>query len=299
MPLEIRFNEAPLGHEIAGVDVRNLSEEEFRQIEEAYDTYGVIVFRGQKLTPDEQVAFSRRFGPLEQFVLQRYNLKTHPEVFVVSNIIENGEPIGLGDAGQYWHTDMWVVPVPPRGSMLYALEVPEENGVALGDTCFASTAAAYDALPADLRERIESLEAVYGASTYVEYRMAEKLAETGRTELTDAERIGLIERAKNIPERIRHPLVRRHPRTGRKCLYFSEGAISHIEGLSKEESNEILDAIRAHLLRPEFLYRHKWQVGDIVMWDNTSCIHKAISDYAWPQRRRMHRTTLAHNPKAY
>src|SRR5690606_4695423 len=105
----------PLGHEIRGVDLAgDIREDDFAAIEEAYDRFGVIVFRGQTLTPDQQIAFSKRFGPLERFVLQRYNLKTHPEVFVVSNIIENGEPIGLGDAGQYWHTDMWVTPVPPR-----------------------------------------------------------------------------------------------------------------------------------------------------------------------------------------
>lgn len=296
MSIDIRFTGAPLGHEIRGVDLSGpIADDDFAAIEDAYDRYGVIVFRGQRLGPDQQIAFSKRFGPLERFVLQRYNLKSHPEIFVVSNIIENGEPIGLGDAGQYWHTDMWVVPVPPRGSMLHALEVPEDNGQPLGDTCFASTAAAYEALPSSLRAEIEHRSAVYTAKKYVEYRMANRDGAEG--EVTQAERDGMAERARHIVTEIRHPLVKRHPRTGRKCLYFSEGAISHIEGLGAADSAAILDAVREHILKPEFVYRHRWQVGDVVMWDNTACIHKAINDYAWPQRRHMHRTTLAHNPK--
>jgi taurine dioxygenase len=300
MTVQIRFTDKPLGHEIVGVDLSHpVPDEDFAAVEEAYDRYGVVVFRGQQLSPDAQIAASRRFGPIEPFVMARYNLKTHPEIFVVSNVIENGEPIGLGDAGRYWHTDMWVNPVPPRGSMLYAMEVPHDDaGQPLGDTCFASTAAAYDALPAALRQTIEHRQALYSAQKFVDFRIKHTSGAGPGGELTAAERESMAERTKNIVPEITHPLVKRHPRTGRKCIYFSEGAISHVVGLPDDESEQVLRELREHLLKPEFVYRHRWQVGDAVMWDNVSCIHKAINDYAWPQRRRMHRTTLAHHPKA-
>ncbi len=286
--VEIVMSGAPLGHEVRGVDVANLSDEEFAAVEAAYDRYGVIVLRNQKLTPDQQIAFSKRFGNLDRYILDKYNMKTHPEIFIVSNVIENGEPIGLGDAGRYWHSDMWTELKPPRGSMLYALEVPHDDaGKPLGDTLFGSMQAAYDGLPEELRRAIEGKRAVYSGEKLVDFQTKLK----GR-ELTKEEQEGMEERRKKLPTRI-HPLVRVHPRTGRKCIYYSEGVVSHIEGMSVEDSAPILEAVRAHVLQPRFHYRHSWKVGDIVMWDNCSAIHKASADFEWPQRRRMHRTTIA------
>ena len=193
---------------------------------------------------------------------------------------------------------MWVKQVPSRGSMLYALEVPRDaQGETLGDTSFASTSAAYDALPEALRERIEGRRAVFSAQQYIEFRIAQTPVDPATGEVPPEVREGMRERAKNMVPEISHPLVKRHPRTGRKCIYFSEGAIHHIEGLGVEESQQILRELQAHLLQPRFVYRHRWREGDVVMWDNIACLHKAFSDYQWPQRRRMHRTTLAHNPK--
>jgi taurine dioxygenase len=149
-------------------------------------------------------------------------------------------------------------------------------------------AAAYDALPPDLRRTIEGRRAVYSGERLVDFQTRLK-----NRELTEEEKVGMAERAARIGVRI-HPMVRVHPRTGRKCIYYSEGAISHIEGMSHEESAPILEAVRQHVLQPQFQYRHVWRVGDVVMWDNCSCIHKASADFEWPQqRRRMHRTTLA------
>lgn len=301
MSFEIHFADAPLGHEIRGVDLsRPIPPEDFRQVEEAYDRYGVVLFRDQKLDPDQQIAFSKQFGPLDRYVLDKYNLKTHPEIFVVSNVVENGVAIGLGDAGQYWHTDMWVKPVPPRGSMLHALEVPHDaQGQPVGDTCFSSMAAAYDALPEALRETIEHRSAVYSSKRFIDFRIAATPVDPKTGTISESARAGMEERARNIVPEITHPLVKPHPRTGRKCIYFSEGAIDHIEGLPRAESDRALYALRDHVLSPQFIYRHRWRVGDVVIWDNTSCIHKAINDYALPQRRRMHRTTLASNPRAW
>jgi len=294
MSIAIRFTDAPLGHEIEGVDVTDLTDEDFAAIENAYDRYGVIVIRNQRLTPAEQVAFSKRFGGLDKYILDRYNLPSEPDIFVVSNVIEDGKPIGLVDAGRYWHSDMWAVPRPPRGSMLYALEVPHaDDGTPLGDTCFASTAAAYDGLPADLRAKIEGRRALYSTQRLVEFRQRTAVVDPKAGQLSKEEQDGYAERTARMTPEIEHDLVRVHPRTGRKCIYYSEGAISHIVGMTPEESAPILEALRQHVLKPEYVYRHRWRVGDIVMWDNCSCIHKAIADFALPQRRRMHRTTLS------
>jgi len=288
VPLDIAFSGAPLGHEIRGVDVAHLTDAQFAEVERAYDDYGVVVFRNQSLTPDQQIAFSKRFGELDRYILDRYNLASHPQIFVVSNILVDGKPIGLGDAGRYWHSDMWTEARPPRGSMLYAIEIPHgADGKPLGDTLFNSMSAAYDALPEDLRRRILGRSAVYSGRRLVDFQIKAK----GR-ELTEDEKIAMDDRIKRIKE-ITHPLVRVHPRTGRKCIYYSEGAIDHIEGMSHDESERTLEEIRQHVLQPRFTYRHVRRVGDVVMWDNCSAIHKASADFEWPQRRHLHRTTLA------
>jgi len=295
MPLDIRFADAPLGHEIRGVDLAQpLADDVFREIEAAYDNYGVIVFRDQHITPDQQIAFSKRFGPLDRYVLDRYNMKSHPEIFVISNILdEQGVPIGLADAGRYWHTDMWVTQRPPRGSMLYALEVPRKDGQVYGDTYFSSMSAAYDALPAEIRAKIDGREALFSGKKNVEYRIANAPVDPTTGKLSEADAEGMRERAKNMPDAIVHPMVKIHPRTGRKSLYWSQGSVDHIIGLPPAESDEILAFIERHVLQPQFIYRHIWREGDLVMWDNISCIHKATGDFELPLRRHMHRTTLS------
>ncbi len=286
MALDIHFTSAPLGHEIAGVDLRKLDDDTFAQIEKTFDTYGSIVIRGQSLTPQQQVDFSRRFGPLDRFVLERFNMKELPEVFVLSNIIENGQPIGMSDAGRYWHSDMWVSDTPPRGSMLYALEVPHRGEEPVGDTCLASTAHAYDTLSQEMKDRIENLSAVFSSKLYAQF--------VGHDTVKDIHTKEIMEARKDIQDRqITHRLVRRHPRTGRKCLYVVEGVISHIVGMEPGESRALLDELLAHIVRPEAVYRHRWRVGDVLMWDNYSAVHRATGDFEWPQRRLMHRTTLS------
>ncbi len=287
MAIEIKLADAPLGHEIRGVDLANISDADFAELEAAFDRYGVVVLRDQKITPEQHVAFSRRFGELDRYVFDRFNLPGIPWIFVVSNIIENGRPIGMADAGRYWHSDMWVSERPPRGSIMHGIEIPMgEDGEALGDTLFASTQAAYDALPAPLKRRIAGRKAVYSGAGYARYRRGSTaaapdgaaVAAEARDTLNDVEQI--------------HPLVRIHPRTGRNCIYFSEGAIREVSGLTAEETGALLLELQQHIVRPEFIYRHKWRPGDIVLWDNCSAIHRATSDYAAPLRRHMHRTTL-------
>ena len=290
MSIEIAYADAPLGHEIRGVDLsREVDDGTFAEVEAAYDRYGTILFRDQHLTPDQQLAFSRRFGPLDRYVLDRYNHKQWPEIFVISNIIgEDGEPIGMSDAGRYWHTDMWLTHNPPRGSILYALEVPMENGEPLGDTYFASTGAAYDALPDEMKARLGNTKAVFSKRQYAEFR-----ARTNK-EIDRPSGQASQQALKDLGDAdIIHNIVRSHPRTGRKCLYLCEGVISHLIGWDKAESDEMIAFLERHVTSPQFVYRHRWRPGDLVMWDNCACLHKATGDFELPLRRHMHRTTLS------
>ncbi len=286
MELDIHYVDAPLGHEIRGVDLRTVDDDTFRAIEDAYDRYGVIVIRGQLWTPHEQVAFSKRFGSLDRFVLDRFNMKELPEIFVLSNIIENGQPIGMNDAGRYWHSDMWVTEKPPRGSMLYALEVPHKGDEPLGSTYLASTSHAHDTLPQEVKDRIEDLSAVFSSQLYAAYVGHDTVKDVHTREIVAA-------RQAVADRRMTHRLVRRHPVTGRKCLYVVEGVIDHIIGVEPAESKELLDYLLKHITRPETVYCHRWKVGDVLMWDNYSAVHRATGDFELPQRRLMHRTTLS------
>ena len=286
MPLDIKFSGAPLGHEICNVDLTNLDDATFAEIEATYDKYGVVVIRGQKLDPEAQVAYSRRFGPLDRFVLERFNHKQFPEVFILSNIIENGVPVGMNEAGRYWHSDMWVTERPPRGSILHSIEVPHNGDEPLGDTCFASTAHAYDTLDEAMKKRIENLSCVFSSAKYADY--------VGHSKPKDVHTREIAEARKDIKDRLMtHRMVRTHPRTGRKCLYVVEGVISQVIGMPEDEAEDLLQELLAHIIRPEVVYRHCWKVGDVVMWDNYSALHCAIGDFELPQRRLMHRTTLS------
>ncbi len=289
MALELRATDKPLGHAIHGIDVRNIDDATFQAIDTAYREYGVIVSRDQSLDPAEQIAFSKRFGPLDQFVFDRFNMKSHPEIFIVSNILDQGSPIGMEDAGRYWHSDMWYAPRPPRGSFLYAVEVPHDGSRPLGDTCFASTRHAYETLPEELRKAVDGRRAVFSSRKYGEY--------VGHTEEKAKDNVYLKDvvaaRQKIKDNLIEHPLVRVHPITGKKCLHVVEGVISEVIGLPADESEDLVQRLLAHTLRPEVVYRHSWKVGDIVMWDNYSALHQANGDFRLPQRRLMHRTTLS------
>lgn len=270
-----------LGAEVGGLDLSApVPDAVFHEIVDVFHEHQVIVFRGQRLTPEQHIAFSRCFGEIDINVRSRFNKPGHPEIFVVSNIIENGEPIGVTDAGRYWHTDHCYVREPSRCSLLYALEVPREGGRALGDTMFASTVAAYESLPADMKKRLAGLKAVNSYS----YTYNRKVNEFERTPLTAEGR--------EAPPDIEHPVVRTHPFTGKRCLFVNEGYTTCIMGMPEEESAQALEFLFEHMTRVEFIYRHQWEIGDLLLWDNCATQHKAVFDYALPLRRRMERTTI-------
>ncbi|MCW5604173.1 MAG: TauD/TfdA family dioxygenase [Burkholderiales bacterium] len=278
----VRTTGVALGAEILGIDLsRDIDEATFRKIEDLLHEHEVIFFREQDIAPEQHVAFSRRFGELEKHVRVECCKPGFPEIFVVSNVIENGKPIGTQDAGLFWHSDLCYLAQPSRGSLFYAREVPHDDaGNPLGDTMFCSTTAAYDALPEHLKKKIASRKAVNSyAKGYYRNRKSGP-----RPELTE-------EQKRRTPD-IEHPVVRTHPFSGRKGLFVNEGYTARIAGMNVAESDVLLDELFAHLAHDEFIYCHQWRVGDFLIWDNCATQHRAIADYALPQRRRMERTTV-------
>ncbi|MFZ6045362.1 TauD/TfdA dioxygenase family protein [Pseudomonas sp. CR3202] len=275
---EIRpFAGAALGAEVVGLDLsRSLDDADFARIHRAHLDHHVLVFRDQRITPEQQIAFSRRFGPLQIHVLKQFLLERHPEIFIISNIVENGRPIGLGDAGKFWHSDLSYKELPSLGSMLLAQELPEEGG----DTLFANQHLAYDTLPVALRQAIEGKRASH---SYTARYADEVFAGIQRPQLTAAQ----LAEVKAVV----HPVVRTHPETRRKGLFVNENFTTHILDIPEDESRQILAELFAHSARPEFIYRHQWQAHDLVFWDNRALIHLATG---CPNhlRRRMHRTTI-------
>ena len=275
MPIEIIPTGAAVGAEISGVDLAQpLDDTSFATIERAYNEHGVIFFRDQRITPPQQVAFTRRFGEIEFNIFgERWSVAGSPEIVVVSNITEDGRPIGVRRAGENWHSDMCYTARPPRGTMLYALEIPELHGLSLGDTEFASAQTAWETLPDGMRHRIEGRQAVF------DFTGRKRTFPPTQTEID-----------RNPP--VRHPIVRTHPYTGRKCLYVMRDDCTGIERMGVAEAEALIAALAEHIIKPAFIYRHQWRAGDLLMWDNCTVQHRAIQDYDMPLRRLMHRTTM-------
>jgi taurine dioxygenase len=269
--------EAAVGAEVVDLDLSQpIDDETVDSIRRALlDSGGLLVFRRQFITPEQHIAFSRRFGSLMIHVLSQYLLPGHPEILRVSNVIENGQPIGLGDAGQYWHSDLSYTPEPSLGSLLHALELPIEGG----DTSFANMTAAYDELPDDIKERLMGKRAVHSYRHSYDRMSSSKWRPPMTQEQKDA-----------IPEVI-HPVIRTHPESGRKALFVNEGFTSRILDVPEAESQELLQLLFSHSTKPGFIYRHRWEDHDLVFWDNRCTIHLAHGCPA-QLRRHMHRTTV-------
>lgn len=281
MSLQIKPSGAALGAEIVGADLtRPLSDADFALVRDAFYKHEVVYFRGRELSDEDHIRFSARFGELRKLKLTDDKLPEHlPEIFVISNIKKEGKYIGSYDAGIFWHTDGAYLARPHAVSALRALIVPKVDGRILGDTQYASTTAAYDALPERMKQRIDGLQAVHS----ILKRLDKTVQAGGKKDYTSA--------LKSNPEAT-HPLVRVHPVTGRKCLYVTEGYTSQIVGMPEDESRDLIAELSQHCIKPEFLYRHRWQQHDLVMWDDCSTQHKATFDYPADAPRLMHRTTV-------
>src|SRR6476660_9641452 len=219
MSVEIIPTDAVVGAEIRGVDLaRPLDDAMFCESERAFNAHAVIFFRDQRITPSQQVAFTRRFGEIEFNVFgERWSVPGSPEIVVVSNATEDGRPTGVRRAGEHWHSDMCYTARPPRGTMLYALEIPHLNGLPLGDTEFASARAAWEALPDVMRHRLEGRQAVF------DFTGRKRAFPPTQTEID-----------RNPP--VRHPIVRTHPYTGDKCLYVMRDDCTGIDGIAPDEA---------------------------------------------------------------
>jgi len=275
-PIHVIPTGAALGAEVSGVDLKNLDELQFSALERAWQEHQVVLVRGQTLTDDDLVAFSRRFGNLDLAPVQetgRRFVEGIPEIYIVSNVIVNGEPIGSLGAGEaVWHTDMSYLEVPPMASMLYALEVPAAGG----NTSFCSMYAIYKALPTELKRRIAHLkikhDGTYNSGGYL--RQGVTATDDPRTS----------------PGAV-HPLVCTHPDTGRRMLYLGRRRNAYLMGLELAESEILLDHLWAFVGSPEFAWEHAWRVGDLVLWDNRCTMHRR-DPFDASARRIMHRTQI-------
>ncbi len=272
----IRPSGAALGAEIDGVDLRAIDDDAFAAIRRAWLDHQVLLFRNQALTDDDLVAFSRRFGALDEAPVQetgRRFVEGYPEIYVVSNVVENGVAIGSLGAGEaVWHTDMSYLQDPPKASVLYALEVPESGG----DTSFCSMYAAWEQLPGALQRRVEGLrvkhDGTFNSGGYVRQ---------GVTPTDDP---------RTSPGTL-HPLVYTHPETGRRGLYLGRRRNAYIDGLPLDQSNALLDEIWSLATREELTWRHRWVAGDLVLWDNRCTMHRRDA-FDPAARRVMHRTQI-------
>jgi len=263
-----------LGAQIDGVDLSQpLSESEFARIRETWLEHMVLRFRGQSLSDAQLTAFSRRFGELDPPGPNPYGkpfLADHPEMNVISNIKVGGVPIGgLGDGEAIWHADMTYVETPPMAAMLFALEVPASGG----DTYWANMALAFETLPAELKARLHGRRAVHDASINSAGERRK-----GYPDVTDP---------RDAPG-ARHPLVRAHPETGRECLFLGRRRNSAIEGLALAESEALLDELWEHATRAHLSWTQRWQLGDLIVWDNRCTLHRR-EGFAGHGLRRLHR----------
>jgi taurine dioxygenase len=275
-----------VGAEISGVDLASLSDAEFAQIERAWHRYSALLFRDQDLSDDDLLRFSRRFGELDPPPNQergRISPAGYPDIYVVSNVLdEKGQPIGALGAGEaVWHTDMSYLDLPPDASMLYALEIPPEGG----NTWICGMQAAWAALPEGLKAQVRARrikhDGTYNSGGYVRQ---------GVTPTDDPHKA----------PGAWHPAVCSHPVTGVPSLYLGRRRNSYVEGLSPAESEALLDQLWAHIAGPQFAYEHRWRVGDLLLWDNRSTMHRR-DPFDGAARRVMHRTQIkgSHRPQAY
>ncbi len=280
MTITVKSLNAALGAEISGIDLsKPVAQADVDAIEDAWRRRLVVVFHDQSLSDPQLLAFSRRFGDLDPPGPNPYGEpfnKQHPEINVISNVMEAGKPIGnLGDGEAVWHADMTYVDVPPKAAMLYSLEVPPSGG----NTYFADMFAAYETLPADLEKAAEGKVAVHDAS-----RNSAGMLRKGYKEVTDVrETVGA-----------RHPLVRTDPQTGRKALFLGRRPNSYVLGLDVAQSEALLDTLWAHATQLRFAMCHEWKVGDLLMWNNLSVLHRR-DPFDPNSRRVMHRTQIKGN----
>jgi len=250
-----------LGVAIEGIDLsKPLSDGDFKAVEQAFHDGHVLAIKGQTLEPAAYLNFARRFGPPEPHVIDQFHFPGYPDILILSNRKQDGQPMGLADAGSYFHTDYSYLQVPARVTMLYSIEVPKHGG----NTLFANMEAAYDDLRAGVKTRIDDLVVLH------HYGNRDNPDEASRTAASP-----LTQEQKDKVTWVRHKLVRMHPGTGRKCLYAVSGSSFEIEGMPRDEGVALLNELRAHALQDKYRFSYAYDVGDVVLWDDLATLHSA------------------------
>jgi taurine dioxygenase len=269
-----------LGATVTGIDLaRPLDPAAFSTIVQALGRHGVLHFPQQRLDAPALRDFSRRFGGLQGSVTGKYQVPGVPEVGYLSNVIENGEPIGLADAGQDWHTDMTYNATVGFANVLYAIKVPRRNGKALGATQFANMHAAYEDLDAELKERLANATATHDFNEFWE-KMRTRPGSI-RPALTPEQRA-------TRPPSV-HPVFLTHPITGRKVLYCNPGYAVRINELDEAQSERVLRRLFEHQLQPKYQITHEWTENDVLMWEHLGTLHNAVADYTADEPRMIMR----------
>lgn len=276
MPIEVIPTGEVLGATIEGLDLGALSDPDVEPVIEALGRYGVIRFPRQQLSAGDLKSFSARLGEPEINVVGAFQEPGQPEVMILSNIVENGRPIGLADAGQSWHADMSYSEVVAFANVLYAIQVPQRDGRPLGATEFCDMCAAYDDLPGEVKRQLDGKTALHDFDKF--WEMMRRRPGSTRPPLSEAQR-----RAKPP---VSHPIVLTHPISGRKALYANPGYTLRINELPEAESDRLLAFLFAHQTQDKYRYVLRWQARDVVVWDNLRVIHQAVADYG-PNEHRL------------
>ena len=269
-----------LGARVENLDLSQpLAQEHYKTIEAWLGTYGVLCFTKQVLTALQLKQFSEKFGTLEINVANVHQEPGLPEVMILSNKLVDGKPIGLGDAGQDWHTDMSYSKMIAFTNVLHGIEIPQRDGKPLGNTEFSNMRAAYLALPDPMKTRLQGMTVLHDFNKF--WENMRKQPGSKRAPLTEAQRLA--------KPPVSHPIFLTHPITGDPVLYANPGYSIKINELPQEESSLILSFLFEHQLQPQFRYRHRWTQGDVLMWDNMGTIHNAIADYLPTEARLIKR----------
>jgi taurine dioxygenase len=267
-----------LGATVRGLDLRQpLSDADFATVLRALGEHGVLRIPAQELEARHLRDFSRRFGHIQTGVSGKFQHREVPEVGILSNVVENGQPIGLADAGQDWHTDMSYTATKGFVNVLYAVKVPMRDGRPLGDTLFANMHAAYEDLPAEVKARLAGMTATHDFNIF--WENMRRRPGSARGPLTPEQRAAR-------PPAV-HPVFMTHPITGRTVLYCNPGYAERINELEPEESEQMLRFLFGHQLQPKYQYAHHWAVGDVLIWDHIGTLHNAIPDYGPDEHRLM------------
>ena len=278
--MNIQPSGAVLGASVTEIDLKApLARGDFAVLLRALGEHGVLCFPKQFLDAPALKRFAGNFGGLHVLSAAKYFVPGLPEVTVLSNIRQDGKPVGAADAGQFWHTDMAYNRVVGFVNVLSAHAVPQRNGQPLGATAFTNTQAAYEGLPQALKNKLANAVAMHDLNQSWERSRSER--QSTRPPLTEAQR-------REHPP-VPHPVFLTHPITGRKAIYVTPSYVTHIEGMTQDESRRTLEELFAHVLKPEYRYEHHWTVGDVLMWDHLGTWHNAVADYGPDEPRLMQR----------